>query len=89
MGRDFSRFSLSSNVTRLARLIRGGVVVNRREGERRRERRGRLVSQMAGLLVWAAWRGEGLSHLSEQWPRAHRATELQSADLITRDLILF
>lgn len=38
---------------------------NKGWGRKRRERRGRLVSQMAGLFVWAARRGEGLFHLSE------------------------
>lgn len=38
---------------------------NKGGGRKRRERRGRLVSQMAGLFVWAARRGEGLFHLSE------------------------
>lgn len=34
-------------------------------GSRRGERRGGLVSQMAGLFDRAAWHGEGLLHLSE------------------------
>lgn len=37
----------------------------RGRGSERGERRGRLVSQMADLFVWAAWHGEGLFHLSE------------------------
>lgn len=32
-------------------------------GSRREERRVRLVSQMAGLFVWAAWHGEGVSSI--------------------------
>lgn len=33
--------------------------VPQRENGGVRGRRGRLVSQMAGLFVWAAWHGEG------------------------------
>lgn len=50
---------------------------NKGWGRKRRERRGRLVSQMAGLFVWAARRGEGLficlrTAVARSLLRAHR-----------------
>lgn len=90
MGRDFSRFSLSSNVTRLARLMKGGVAERERENGGGRGRRGRLVSQMVGLLVRLPGMVRGLSHLSEHssGPEPTGQQKSQPAGLIRRDLII-
>lgn len=81
VGRDFSRFSLSSNVTRLAKLQKEEL--NKKRGWSwqisktewgRKKRRHRLFCQMASLFIDSAWHGEGSlpSVWAEQWPRAHR-----------------
>lgn len=81
VGRDFSRFSLSSNVTRLAKLQKEEW--NKKRGWSwqvsktewgRKKRRHRLFCQMASLFIYGAWHGEGSlpSVWAEQWPRAHR-----------------
>lgn len=55
VGRDFRRFSLSSSVTRLARLEKEETEEQQLAGERRGQEDG---------LVRAAWRGEGHLRLS-------------------------
>lgn len=54
VGRDFSRFSLSSNVTRLAKLQEKEIKYNKgsqlADRGRKKKRRRRLFGQIANLL---------------------------------------
>lgn len=44
--------------------------------------RGRLVSQMAGLFVWAVWHRQGLLHLSEHSRGPEHTDRLPQSPLV-------